>query len=57
MFALFHVACRARMRFRYLVAMRPTITVVVCCFDGSLTLSSRFDLVLQCRDLVLELRD
>jgi hypothetical protein len=55
MSALFHVACRARMRFSYLIAMRPTITVVVHCLDGSLSLPSGLDLVLQCCDLVLEL--
>jgi hypothetical protein len=44
--ALFHVACCARMRFRYLIAMRPTVTVIVRLLDRSLTLPSRFDLVL-----------
>jgi hypothetical protein len=57
MSAIFHVACCARMRFRYLIATRPTITVVVCCFDGSLSLSCRFDIVLQCCYLALESRD
>jgi hypothetical protein len=37
--------------------MRPTMTVVVRCFDGSLSLPCRFDLGLQCRDIVLELCD
>jgi hypothetical protein len=57
MSALLHVACCARMLFSYLIAMRPAITVVVRCFDGSLSLSSRFALALQCRDLILELSD
>jgi hypothetical protein len=57
MSALFHVACCARMRFCYLIAMRLAITVVVRFFDGSLSLPSRLDLVLKCRALILELRN
>jgi hypothetical protein len=57
MSVLFHVACRTGVRFSHLVAMRPTLTIFVCCFGRLLALPCRFDLVLQCRNLVLELRD
>jgi hypothetical protein len=45
------------MRFRYLIAMGPTVTVTVCRLMRSLTLASMFDLVFKGRGLVLELRN
>jgi hypothetical protein len=43
--AIFHVAGCARMRFRYLISMEPTVTVIVRSLVRSLSFPSGFDIV------------